>query len=203
LLDPHDQLAVARGLRAGSREAWTRLYDAYSVDIWRYVARLLGPDAAVADVVQETLLEAARSAGRFDSSRGTLWNWLAGIAHHRVALHWRSASRRANLRKLAEAHATDLRALFDDQAPDAALEQRELAALVRGVLAELPSDYAGLLVAKYNDDRSLAELAADDDSTSDAIKSKLARARREFRAVFERLTNQPPTSQPRTGVHTL
>ena len=46
LLDANDQLAVIRGLREGSRDAWARLYDNYSVDIWRYVARLLGPDAA-------------------------------------------------------------------------------------------------------------------------------------------------------------
>ena len=61
MLDEPEQLAVAAGLREGRREAWTRLYDAYSRDVWRYVARLLGPEAAaVADAVQETFMEAAR-----------------------------------------------------------------------------------------------------------------------------------------------
>jgi len=54
LLDEPDQLAVIRGLQTGCRDAWARLYDGYSVDVWRYVARLLGGDTAnVADVVQE------------------------------------------------------------------------------------------------------------------------------------------------------
>ena len=187
---------MIRGLRDGSREAWTRLYDAYSVDIWRYVARLLGPHAAaVADVVQETLLEAGRSAARFDPSRGTLWNWLAGIAHHRVAAHWRQESRAASLRKLAEAHAAEIRHWFDGEpAPDQPWECRELAELVRGVLAELPAEYAVLLAAKYIDDWSLAELSQQGGGSIEAIKSKLARARREFRTKYEHLTREPTPS---------
>ena len=99
----------------------------YSVDVWRYVARLLGPDAAaVGDVVQETFLEAARSARNFDPSRGTLWSWLVGIAHHRVSAHWRQANRQTRLRQLAESGEVDVRHLFDGQ-PEAmtAAESRD------------------------------------------------------------------------------
>src|SRR5204863_9659214 len=86
LLDEHEQLAVIRGLREGSSEAWTRLYESYSVDVWRYVARLLGANAAeIGDVVQEVFREAARSARQFEPGRGTLWSWFIGIAHHRAS----------------------------------------------------------------------------------------------------------------------
>ncbi len=193
MLDESDQLAVVRGLRDGSREAWTRLYDGYSVDLWRYVARLLGADgAAVADVVQEAFMAAARSARQFDPSRGTLWAWLTGIAHHRVAIYWRQAERAGRIRKLADVRATEIRRLLDDTEPaDESWERRELAELVRGVLAELPADYAGLLTAKYLDERSLAEVAEQFGGSTEAVKSKLARARREFRAKFERSTREP------------
>jgi RNA polymerase sigma-70 factor (ECF subfamily) len=196
LLDQHEQHSVAHGLRRGSRESWAKLYDAYSVDVWRYVARLLGSDApAVADVVQETFMEAARTAAGFDSRRGTLWAWLTGIAHHRVAAYWRQAQRIANLRKLIEARATEVRHLFEaTESPDAPWQQQELAELVRSVLSELPADYAALLTAKYLDDRSLAELCEQSGGSIDAVKSKLARARREFRGKFERLTREPTRS---------
>ncbi len=62
-----------------------------------------------------------------------------------------------------------------------------MADLVRRVLAELSSDYAVLLTSKYLDDRSLEDLAAEFGSSIEATKSKLARARREFRAAFELL----------------
>jgi RNA polymerase sigma-70 factor (ECF subfamily) len=186
LLDEHEQLAVIRRLREGSRDAWARLYDGYSVDVWRYVARLLGPDAAaVGDVVQEAFMDAAKSARQFDSSRGTLWSWLAGIAHHRVSAHWRQANRQDRLRRMAETGAIDVRHLLDGRAVGALSDQREIADFVRIVLAELSADYAALLTAKYSDDRSLAEISQQWGSSVDAIKSKLARARQEFRSKFE------------------
>jgi RNA polymerase sigma-70 factor (ECF subfamily) len=199
LLDEQEQLAVAGGLLSGCRESWARLYDAYSVDVWRYVARLLGSDAAaVADVVQEAFIEAARSAASFDSARGTLWSWLIGIAHHRVAAHWRQAARMAKLRRLVELRAEEIRHWLDGaEAAGQPWKQQELvdlAELVRATLAELPEDYAALLTAKYLDERELADLSAQTGSSIDAVKSKLARARKEFRMRFERLSREPTQS---------
>lgn len=186
LLNEQDQAAVVRGLRDGNREAWARLYDGYSVDVWRYVARLMGSQAAdVADVVQATMIEAARAARQFDAERGTLWSWLAGIAHHQAALSWRQAARSARLKHLAETGAGELRRWLDDcELSDISCDQGELAVLVRGVLTELPPDYAALLTAKYLDDRSLEEMSQQFGGSVESIKSKLARARREFRLRF-------------------
>jgi RNA polymerase sigma-70 factor (ECF subfamily) len=186
LLDESDQLAVIRGLAGGCRDAWAKLYDGYSVDVWRYVARLLGPDAAsVADVVQETFMEAARSARKFDSTRGALWSWLAGIAHHCASAHWR---RMHGMKELHDRVKSDLgsriEAATDSWASSHRLQQREVVESVRATLAELSSDYSALLLAKYSDNRELADLSREWSSSIEAIKSKLARARREFRAKF-------------------
>ena len=70
-------------------------------------------------------------------------------------------------------------------------DQQELAELVRGVLFDLSADYATLLTAKYLDEQSLDDLAGRFGSSVEAIKSKLARARREFREKFESLTREP------------
>lgn len=198
MLAPDQQNAVARGLREGGAAAWTALYDAYCADVWRYIARLLGSDAAsVADVVQETFLAAARSAGRFDPERGTLVGWLFGIAHHQVSLHWRRTGRTNRLLKAAEAEAevAQRRAETADPAGEAS-DRRELTDQVRSVLAEMQAVYARLLVAKYLDDRSLSDLAAENGDSVDAVKSKLARARREFRAKFERVSREPSPLLP-------
>ncbi|MDA1229652.1 MAG: sigma-70 family RNA polymerase sigma factor, partial [Planctomycetota bacterium] len=99
---------VISGLRRGDRTAWTTLYDTYSVRIWRYVAKLVGPNvAAVADIVQETMLAAAQSAQSFDDAKGTLWQWLAGIAHNRVSKYWRAEKQANRLKQLLEANAWD------------------------------------------------------------------------------------------------
>ncbi len=178
MLDEDAQRAVIRGLRSGRRDAWAALYDGYSADVWRYVARLVGGSGAeVADIVQDTFLAAAASARKFDSARGTLWSWLTGIAHHHVTQHWRRANRAS--RALAILETQPMQDSNGSVDPDT-MEG------IRRVLADLPSDFAALLTAKYLDNRSLDELAKEFGGSVEAIKSKLARARREFRERFER-----------------
>lgn len=187
MLDENDQVAVIRGLRDGDPKAWTALYDAYCADVWRYVGRLVGPQSAdVADAVQETFLAAARSARQFDADRGSLWGWLAGIAHNQVANYWRRDGRSSQIRDLAKSGAIELQKwLASGESPDVLCEKQELVDLVRCTLSELSPDHAALLTAKYLDGQTQDELARRHNSTVEAVKSKLARARREFRAQFE------------------
>ncbi len=193
MLDEPDQRAVIRGLRDGHRDAWTALYDGYSTDVWRYVARLIGSSSVdVADVVQETFLAAAKSARQFDAEKGTLWSWLTGIAHHQSAIYWRQINRRSRLFELVQSGAGQLRRWVDESdSTDDVWNQGEMADLVRATLASLSSDYATILAAKYLDEQSLEEIAAQHGGSVDAVKSKLARARREFRSRFERMTREP------------
>jgi RNA polymerase sigma-70 factor (ECF subfamily) len=198
LLDEHAQHTVIGGLQQGSRDAWATLYENYSVDVWRYAARLLGPDAAaVADVVQESFLEAAASARKFDPTRGSIWSWLTGIVHHRVSAHWRQSAQMTRLRQVAASVWPDAQnSQNNGQQGETAIQQREVADSVRVVLSRLPAEYAALLTAKYLDDRSLLELAGEWSSSVEAIKSKLARARREFRTTFERLAGREASAAP-------
>lgn len=67
--------------------------------------------------------------------------------------------------------------------------------MVRGVLAELSVEYSLLLAGKYIDQLSLEQLAEQLASTTEAVKSKLARARREFRRQFERRVGADTTAR--------
>lgn len=143
---------------------------------------MLGSDTeAVADAVQETFLAAARSAHQFDAAKGTHWGWLAGIAHNQVAVYWR----RMGVRRIDPAEPR-----FDDSPgggsiPEDDLQQQETIQLVRRVLADLPGEYAGLLEAKYSNGCSVNELVELFGGTTESVRSKLARARREFRRRME------------------
>lgn len=197
MLDESDQQAVVRGLQDGRRDAWTALYDGYSVDLWRYVARLIGESAVdVADVVQETFLAAARSARHFDAERGSLWSWLTGIAHHQTSTCWKQINKTAKLGDLAASGAGQLRrAIASEIVELESWERSELREIVRATLASLSPDYAAILTAKYLDDQSLEEITSQIGGSVVATKSKLARARREFRTRFERLN--PDSVDPR------
>jgi RNA polymerase sigma-70 factor, ECF subfamily len=197
-MDAEAQREVADGLRQGCREAWVRLYDAYAERLWRDVARLTGARAdAVADVVQETFLAAARSARSFDPRRGSLWVWLWGIARKQAALRHRE-QRRFDAVDRARRWWHSLNGQKIDwttgaaEAPAEVLAARELATLVRATLAELPDEYQLLLVAKYMDGRAAEQIAGDLASSPPAVRSKLARARQAFRRKFLKLTRPAP-----------
>ncbi len=170
------------GLRSGSPEAWGALCEEYGERLWRYVARLVGSKHdVVADAVQETFLAAARSASKFDPERGTIWSWLTGIAHKQVALHWR---------KVATHRIDPAEPRFDDSpgggaSPDANLLTDDSVEQVRKIMAGLPADYAGYLVAKYNDGLSIGEMVGRFGGTVESVRSRLARARREFKKRYE------------------
>jgi len=170
------------GLRSGRPEAWSALCEIYGKRLWHYVARLLGADCdAVADTVQETFLAAARSAVAFDPERGTVWAWLTGIAHNQVALHWRKVATRRIDR-------TEPR--FEDspgggESPEERLLTDDSVEQVRRILAAIPADYTSCLLAKYSDGLSIDEMVERFGGTTESVRSRLARARREFRKRYE------------------
>jgi len=180
-------------MQKGGRQAWLQLYEAYAEPVWRNISRLTGGDsAAVADIVQETFLAAARSARNFRPDRGTLWIWLWTIARRQVALYYRKQKPNIVLRQaqqwwtLLDGEKFDWIDAKADMPPDI-LESQELAVLVRLALSELPGDYQTLLLAKYVDNRQAEEIAEQIDCSETAVRSKLARARKAFRKAFTRL----------------
>jgi RNA polymerase sigma-70 factor (ECF subfamily) len=189
-MDQHQESEIVRGLREGQTVAWQRLYDAHAERIWRLVARAMEPASAdVGDVVQETFLAAAKSAHQVDFSRGTLWSWLRGIARRQVALYYR---RRRSFRRQAGQPAGG--SIGDSAEPPGswrpdpldATVRAELVRCIRSILTQLPTDYELLLVAKYMDGASVEEIAVSEMASLEATRSKLARARRAFRRLFER-----------------
>jgi RNA polymerase sigma-70 factor (ECF subfamily) len=204
-MDAQAERDIAHGLRQGRADAWRALYDAYAEPVWRAVARLMGPQTAdVADVVQETFLAAARSAASYEPERGTLWQWLWGIARRQVALAYRKQERHDRLRHagawLAASNGQVLRCLEGQEiSPPELAAAAELATLVRVTLTELPADYEALLTTRYLNGIPVEQIADQERTTVTAVRSRLARARRAFRAAFARYapsTRQSEASSP-------
>jgi RNA polymerase sigma-70 factor (ECF subfamily) len=191
-MDKNTEREIAQGLQRGDCQAWLQLYETYAEPVWRNISRLTGGDStAVADIVQETFLAAARSARNFRPDRGTLWVWLWTIARRQVALYYRK-QKPAIVLSLARQWWTSLDGKKSDwidakaDMPPDILESQELAALVRLALSELPGDYQTLLLAKYVDNQPAAQIAGQMDCSEVAVRSKLARARKAFRKAFNK-----------------
>ncbi|ADB16570.1 RNA polymerase, sigma-24 subunit, ECF subfamily [Pirellula staleyi DSM 6068] len=182
---------IARGLLAGQASAWESMYDTLAPRIWQSVARRVGPHQhEVADIVQETFLAAAGSLRTFDPSRGTLWGWLSGIARRQAALYFRRRQTRPPSFETSLFDAESAQLETSEPLPADLLSAAETAQSVREALSMLPLDYEELLVARYLDELSLDELAARDATSTTALQSKLARARRALRSALARVTGE-------------
>lgn len=173
---------LVRGLQQGNRDAWDALCQQYNRRIWRYVARLVGPDEnAVAEVFQETMLAVAKAGSRIET--GTrLWAWLARISHNQSAQYWRGQYRS---KEVATEHIEATKT--EQPGPVEILVQADMVQDIRALMAEMNSDYAAVLTAKYIDGDSVEEIVAHYGGTSESIRSRLARARQDFRQRFIQL----------------
>ncbi len=186
---------LAFGLRDRDPACWRALYQEFAPLVWRRVARLVGESRGeVADIVQEVFLAAVQSTDKFDPAKGNIWQWLWGIAHNKVALHFRQQKKLPLEFSRLEIAATDQ--LFDwldertDEPPEI-LASSELVAAVRAVLIELSSQHADVLLAKYLSGDSVKQIAVQERTTVDAISSRLARARQAFRERFLASASSP------------
>lgn len=175
---------IAEGLRTGQASAWNAFFRAYAPLLWKAVARRISEAADVADVVQETMLHAARQARLYEAGRGTLWNWLWGIGRNQVALFYRK-------RKFTLSLDTDPDALLDwlqnsTVHPPGAASSKELQGVLRYCLSQLPDEEDELLTRRYLNEESVEELACSLNVSEVAVRSRLARARTGLRTIILR-----------------
>jgi RNA polymerase sigma-70 factor (ECF subfamily) len=96
---PDDEAALVAALADGNPHALELVYDRHSRGVYALALRLLGDGPAAEEVVQETFLKLWRQPGAYQPSRGRLFAWLLGVAHH----HCVDLLRR---RRLEERHRT-------------------------------------------------------------------------------------------------
>ncbi len=180
-----DEAEIVRGLRAGDPRAWDALCDQFGHRIWAFLVKLVGNDEpTVCDLFQDTFLAASKSGRNLDEHATRLWNWLARISHNLAAEHWRRVYRDRRLRATDESIGHEL-AESEDENPFGGLIRNETVDAVRQILSEMSGDNATVLVAKYVDGQSIAEIVESNGGTTEGVRSRLARARRDFKARYE------------------
>lgn len=153
----------------------------------RLCARLSGSVEAAEDLAQETLLEAWRHADRLREPEA-LTPWLSGIARN-VCRRWRrERGRDASRTVLAGGGAgggIELEDLPADEIDLAfELERAELTALLDRALTLLPEETRRVLVARYVEESSYAEIAERLGMSEGAVAVRLHRGRLSLRRVL-------------------
>jgi RNA polymerase sigma factor (sigma-70 family) len=154
------------------------VFDRHSGEIYRFVARRLGPDAA-GDLVAEVFLTAFRHRARFDPDRAGVRPWLYGIAVNVIRGHQRSERRR--LHALSRLPADDAVGDFEQRVADRVSAQRLAPELARA-LAALSAGERDLLLLVAWADLSYDEAAHALGIPPGTARSRMSRLRVKLRA---------------------
>ncbi len=166
-----------------SSQEWTRLV--------RLCATLTGNKDIAEDLAQETVLEAWHHKNELRIPEKQP-QWLSGIARN-VCLRWlRTRGReRAHLAAFAGYTEQDTstleETLADDYDIEVELERKELIELLDRAMALLPIEMRTVLVKRYVEESSLAEVAAQLGTNTNAVAMRLQRGKLALRKV---LTNE-------------
>ncbi|MDT7602298.1 MAG: polymerase sigma-70 factor, subfamily [Acidobacteriota bacterium] len=174
--------------RRGDEAAFLSLYERHHAPVFRFACRLLNDAATAEDVVHDCFLDLVRSregdsAADFDAARGTLRNYLYGMARHRALKIFRRTARECELddaTRETRAGASHV----ESNEPLERLLDAELSEVVRRAVAMLPPLQRESLVLFEYEELSLTEIAEVVGVEVGTVKARLFRARRSLRKTL-------------------
>jgi RNA polymerase sigma-70 factor (ECF subfamily) len=176
-----ESILVTR-LKAGDPDAFEELVRTAGGRLLAVARRFLRDEEAARDAVQETFLSAFRAIQTFDG-HSQLSTWLHRIVVNASLMRLRSRQRRGeqSLEPLLPTFSEDgqhAEAVMSwTECPERTLEQKELRAIVRAGIGELPDSYRAVLVMRDIEGLSTQEAADLIGISENALKLRLHRAR--------------------------
>lgn len=177
-----DETRLAQRIAAGEERALGELYDRCGAGAYALAIAILRDAADAEEAVADAFAQVWRSAGSFDTSRGSLSAWVNTITRSRALDRLRARRRRSSALERA-AQGSDEGLALSVGAPDPAdarAEQGEVGRMVRDSLAALPEPQRRVIEMAYFGGLSQSEIAADLQEPLGTIKTRM-------RAGMERL----------------
>jgi RNA polymerase sigma-70 factor, ECF subfamily len=185
-----DEVALLAELRAGDGAAFEALVRAYGGSLLATARRYLRHEEDARDVVQEALLAAFKAIQGFDG-RARLSTWLHRITINAALQKLRSHERRHEQpiepllpQFLPDGHQANPAAEWPEPA-DAALQRRELYALVHACIDRLPEAYRTVLLLRDIEELDTEETARLLGVNPGVVKTRLHRARQALRVLLD------------------
>ena len=164
------------------RKATAVFVEQYADNLYAYVRQRLTPRTElVEDIVQEVFVAALRGLRGF-AGESSLRSWLLGIARHKVEDYYRERLRAMGSLELDDEAPA---ALASEPRMEERLDHERKADKTHRILANLREPYGLVLLWRYWEKRSTKEMASRTGRTEKAVERLLARARAEFRRLWE------------------
>ncbi len=165
-----------------------RMFDRYSVTIYRYIALRVGRDRSLADeMMQQLWLQACKCARAVPAEQFEFW--LRAVAKNLINDHWRRKKRRppevpienpAVARELADK-------LDRELLPPEAAHRREVLDQVMLAVTALPGEDQDLIIGHYVQGRRYQEIGEGCGISERAVEGRLYRARQKLKQMLAHL----------------
>lgn len=163
-LEQYSDEALMRELAKGKQQAFGVLYDRYGPRMYRYFYRMLWQDAGKAeDFTQELFLKIIEKPQSFDPSRN-FCTWLYTLAANLCKNEYRR-------KKPGELGEMDQGILFENFSET--MDQRLFDQQLRWAIDRLSANHRQCFILRYQEERSVAEIAAIIGCPEGTIKSRL------------------------------
>jgi len=171
---------LARNAQNGDREAFYALYNRYLQRVYNRVRTKI-PPGDVEDVTQDIFIAVVRSLDGFEQ-RSRFNTWLYTIVNRQIADYYRRRGRGGAALPPLE--------LDDDGAKEisipAGMESSEQRIVLQRALLTLPDHYREIILMRFNDGLTFAEIAEQRGQSLEAVKSLYRRAIQAIRDHMER-----------------
>jgi RNA polymerase sigma-70 factor (ECF subfamily) len=162
----------------GDQDAVTALYRRLERPLFAFLVKTLSDREAAADVLNETMLDVWRQAGRFEG-KSSVATWIYSIAHHK-AISWLRKRRELELDE-------DAAAEVPDGAPpaDSKIAAEDLSLAIARLMEKLSVDHRIVLQLAYFQEFSVGQIAEILDCPENTVKTRMFYARQRLRALLE------------------
>ena len=167
--------------KRGDKRAVGELYRRHVDLIYRYTYARVQDVAVAEDLTAQVFLKALEGLHNYRPTGAPFGAWLYRIAHARTVDYWRGLERRREV-MLAETLPAD------DPAPEDLLAAKTEWDTVLGLLPELTDDQRDVIILRFLQDMSLAEVADMLDKTVGAVKALQHRALASMARLLEQRT---------------
>lgn len=161
--------ALAKQAQQGNREAFMKLYDRYLPKVYNRVKSKV-PAQQAEDVTQEIFIAVIRSLNGFEQ-RSRFSTWLYTIVNRQIAEFYRQ-----------HYHAHDHQSVSLDQveglrmAASPQTERSDERVLIQKAFDHLPDHYQEVILLRFADGLTFAEIAGQREQSLEAVKSLYRRA---------------------------
>jgi RNA polymerase sigma-70 factor (ECF subfamily) len=182
--EPTSDVLIERCLR-GDQLAWEAIVRQHWRKVFNVAYKFVGRHEAAEDLTQDIFLKIFKSLDTFDR-RANFQTWLISVSRNLCIDYYRSARKeRETIDR--QVNADDLMPVSTEVAPDTALEQRDLAVLLRRALERLPASLRAAVVMRDIQELSYQEIADRLDLPEGTVKSRINRGRKELARQIRRL----------------